>query len=177
MDASLYVAHRARAVAVARRILGDRDEAEDVVQDVFAKLCAGRGSFDGKAAYSTWLYRILVNCSINQLRSRRRRAQLHLEAMPPANPEELASHSELSRCFFANLSKLGEQHRCVLWLRDVRGFSYPDIARLLGIPEGTVKSALSRGRARLYALTADGLCASGGPPAINAPAHGKAGPP
>jgi RNA polymerase sigma-70 factor (ECF subfamily) len=145
----LYRTHRAKALAIARRILGDKDEAEDVVQEVFAKLYAGRGKFDGKAAYSTWLYRILVNSSINQLRARRRRGRLQAHSAPPLTPEQEASGRELSRHFTRALGTLGERHQQVIWLREMRGFSYPEIAQLLGIPEGTVKSALNRGRLRL----------------------------
>jgi RNA polymerase sigma-70 factor, ECF subfamily len=123
-----------------------------VVQDVFAKLCAGRGKFDGKAAYSTWLYRILVNSSINQLRSRRRRSKLRLQPLAPLTPEQEASGHELSTQFSQALAQLGPRHQQVLWLREIRGFSYPEIAQLLGIPEGTVKSALNRGRARLQGV-------------------------
>ena len=153
----LYRTHRARAVSIARRILGDRDDAEDVVQEVFARLYAGRGAFDGKAAYSTWLYRILVNSSINQLRARTRRSKLTLRPDTPLTPEQLTCGQELVDQFSRALAGLGEQHRQVLFLRELRGFSYGEIAHLLDIPEGTVKSALSRGRARLQrALIATG---------------------
>jgi RNA polymerase sigma-70 factor (ECF subfamily) len=147
----LYRTHRARALAVARRILGDTDEAEDVVQDVFARLYAGRGTFDGKAAYSTWLYRILVNSSINQLRAKKRRGKLRASPESPLNPEQLATGEELIRHFTQALEQLGPRHQQVLMLRELKGYSYPEIAQLLGIPEGTVKSALNRGRARLAA--------------------------
>jgi RNA polymerase sigma-70 factor, ECF subfamily len=150
--AFLYRTQRARAVAVAGRILGDRAEAEDVVQEVFARLFAGRGRFDGRAAYSTWLYRILVNSSINHLRAQKRRRRLRLQGGAPLTPEEIASGHELTDQLDGALGQLGERHRQVLWLREFRGLSYPEIAALLHIPEGTVKSALNRGRARLLAL-------------------------
>jgi RNA polymerase sigma-70 factor (ECF subfamily) len=150
--AHLFRTERSRAVAVARRILGDRDEAEDVVQEVFARLYAGRGRFDGRAAYSTWLYRILVNSSINALRARKRRGKLKLGPAATLTPEEIASGHELSDRFTAALGQLGERHQQVLWLREMRGYSYPEIAQLLDIPEGTVKSALNRGRSRLQEL-------------------------
>ncbi|MBI3185213.1 MAG: sigma-70 family RNA polymerase sigma factor [Myxococcales bacterium] len=145
----LYRQHRHRALAIARRILGDCDEAEDVVQDVFSKLCLERVRFDGKAAYSTWLYRIMVNSSINSLRSRRRRARLESRPGRPLGPEESFAGREIQRLLSEALSELTEQHRTMLWLRELRGLSYPEIAQLLGVPEGTVKSALNRGRARL----------------------------
>ncbi len=72
----LYQQHRRRALAIARRILHDADEAEDVVQEVFVRLYSQNFRFDGKAACGTWLHRILVNSSINCLRARKRRAKL-----------------------------------------------------------------------------------------------------
>lgn len=147
--ADLYRRHRARALAIARRILGNRDEAEDVVQDVFSRLCHGPIRFDGKAAHSTWLHRIMVNSSINCLRSRTRRAKLEIFPQAPASPEQHAIGRELHHLFEGALAELSEQHQQVLWLRELRGLSYPEIASLLGVPEGTVKSALNRARTRL----------------------------
>lgn len=145
----VYRQHRRRAVALARRILLDADEAEDVVQEVFARLHAQGVRFDGAAAYSTWLHRVLVNSSINQLRARRRRGKLTSPIAQPEGPEEAAEGREERTLLLAALERLSEQHRLVITLRDLRGLSYPEIARTLGLPEGTVKSALSRGRASL----------------------------
>lgn len=148
----LYRRHRGRALAVARRILGDTDEAEDVVQEVFIRLCLTPGGFDGRAAYSTWLYRVMVNSSINTLRSARRRARLRTEGAPPLTPEQAAIGSEMKQLFQRALAEVSERHQQVLWLREVRGLSYPEIAALLQIPEGTVKSALNRGRAQVQEI-------------------------
>ncbi len=157
--AELYLQHRRRALAIARRILRDADEAEDVVQEVFTRLFSQNVRFDGKAAYTTWLHRILVNSSINSLRARQRRGRLESPVAPGACPEEAALGSERHALFLEALEHLSEQHRQVVTLRDLRGYSYPEIARVLRLPEGTVKSALNRGRARLMArmaaLTAD----------------------
>ncbi|MFZ5471072.1 MAG: RNA polymerase sigma factor [Myxococcota bacterium] len=145
----LYRQHRRKALAIARRILGDTDEAEDVVQEVFSRLCFHRVRFDGKAAYSTWLYRVMVNSCINSLRARRRRSRLSSPPATPLTPEQAAIGTELGALFADALSEVSEQHQQVLWLRELRGLSYPEIAQLLRIPEGTVKSALNRGRARV----------------------------
>ncbi len=145
----LYRQHRRRALAIARRILGDQDEAEDVVQDVFSKLLSRPVRFDGKAAHSTWLYRIMVNSSINLLRARRRRERLESRPVQPQSPEEATCGREMKDRLVEALAELTEQHRQVLWLRELRGLSYPEIAKRLGVPEGTVKSALNRARTRL----------------------------
>lgn len=145
----LYREHRRRALAIARRILRDNDEAEDVVQEVFARLYSQNVRFDGKAACTTWLHRILVNSSINSLRAKKRRGKLESPPQAPADPEEAAMGNERHALFLEALQDLSEQHRLMLTLRDLRGYSYPEIARLLNVPEGTVKSALNRGRTRL----------------------------
>jgi RNA polymerase sigma-70 factor (ECF subfamily) len=145
----LYRTHRRRALAIARRILHDGDEAEDVVQEVFVRLHSQNVRFDGKAAYSTWLHRILVNSSINCLRARKRRNRLESSLSAPRDPEASAVENQQQRIVLEALAHLSQQHQLVITLRDLRGFSYPEIARLLDLPEGTVKSALNRGRSRL----------------------------
>ena len=148
----LYQQHRRKALAIAQRILGDRDEAEDVVQEVFSRLCLRAARFDGRSAYSTWLYRVMVNSSINSLRSRQRRSRLETENQAPANPEQQAIERQMEKQFAAALEQVSPKHRQVLWLREMRGLSYPEIAVELGIPEGTVKSTLNRGRAQMVKI-------------------------
>lgn len=150
----LYREHRRRALAIARRILRDADEAEDVVQEVFTRLYSQKVRFDGKAAYTTWLHRILVNSSINSLRAKKRRGRLESPVSAAEDPEETVVGNERHALFLEALEHLSEQHRLVVTLRDLRGYSYPEIARMLGLPEGTVKSALNRGRTRLMARMA-----------------------
>jgi len=148
----LYARHRARALAIARRILGDPAEAEDLVQEVFSRLWNGELPFQGRASCGTWLYRVMVNRSINGLRARRRRARLELAPGEPADPESTAAARERYQQVMGTLGQMSSQHRDLLVLRELQGLSYPEIALRLGIPEGTVKSALSRARARLEQL-------------------------
>ena len=148
----LYRQHRAAALKVARRILHDAAEAEDVVQEVFVRLWSRPGAFDGRSAWSTWLHRVMVNSSINRLRALRRQGRLELEREPPPSPEELASTHELRTMFQAALREVGGRQEQVVWMRELRGFSYPEIASMLRIPEGTVKSTLHRARARAFAV-------------------------
>src|SRR4051794_8291312 len=91
----LYRLHRAKALAIARRILRDEDDAQDVVQEVFARLSASAAPFDGRAAYSTWLHRVMLNGSINALRARRRREQLALSPAAGVDPEQAAIGRQL----------------------------------------------------------------------------------
>ncbi len=149
----LYAQHRSQALRIARRILQDPQEAEDVVQEVFTRLWSRPGAgFDGRSAFSTWLYRITVNSSINALRARRRRGTLTQLDEPPRTPEDEARSRQARAHFEQAVTELGGRQQQIVWLRELRGFSYPDIAALLGVPEGTVKSTLHRGRARAYEL-------------------------
>ena len=151
----LYRQHRTRALAIARRIVGDEDDAEDVVQDVFTRLARKPEGFNGRSAWTTWLHRVMVNSSINWLRARKRREKLsHVPSETPS-PESQAVGTEMQRHFQEALARVSEQQRQVLYLREVRGLSYPEIARLLRIPEGTVKSTLHRARQRAQLLMAE----------------------
>ncbi len=99
--------------------------------------------------HDLYRHRILINSSINSLRARKRRGTLETPLGLVEDPESRAVGNERHGLLLQALEHLSEQHRLVVTLRDVRGYSYPDIARMLGLPEGTVKSALNRGRTRL----------------------------
>jgi RNA polymerase sigma-70 factor (ECF subfamily) len=152
--ASLYVDHRRRALALARRILRDADAAEDVVQELFTRLWLHDGRTPSPAVSAAWLRRVVLNACINAMRSQRRRRRLELEPSAPIDPERAAMGSELLRDFEHGLTQVTPSQRQMLWLRELRGFSYPEIASLLGVPEGTVKSTLNRGRLRLQEVLA-----------------------
>ncbi len=147
--ADLYRDQRRRSLAIVRRILHDEAEAEDVVQEVFAKLYSQPVQFDGKALCTTWLHRILVNSSINSLRARNRRSRLESPEPACEDPETQVVGKERHERLLGAMEILTEQHRMMITLRDLKGYSYTDIARMLGVAEGTVKSALNRGRTRL----------------------------
>ena len=88
---------------------------------------------------------------LTSLRAKKRRGRLESPVGESVDPEAMAVGSERHEMFLEGLNHLSEQHRLVVTLRDLRGYSYPEIARMLRLPEGTVKSALNRGRTRLMA--------------------------
>lgn len=145
--------HYPRVAAVCRRILHNEADAADATQDALLAAVRGLARFDGNAAFGTWLYRIATNACLDQLRRRQRRPSTSLDALP-----EFADLVE-TRPFDATvvdqlavqgaLERLPEDFRIAVVLRDVADLDYADIAETLGVPIGTVRSRIARGRAFL----------------------------
>jgi RNA polymerase sigma-70 factor (ECF subfamily) len=145
---------------VAYRMLGDTADASDVVQEIFIKVFRNIGSFKGEAALKTWIFRIALSEILNRLRwwkSRHRSSTVSLDDPPPngheyhvpdsgPSPEEMLESKEREMAIQEALGKLSSEHRSIIVLRDIEGFSYTEIAEVLGISMGTVKSRLARGR-------------------------------
>jgi RNA polymerase sigma-70 factor (ECF subfamily) len=157
---ALHRRYQRRLEAVAYRILGDRSDAEDVVQRVFLRLPGAR--FRGDSSVWTYLYRAAVNMSVNVLRSRRRRERLerHLAAgaeplapvgaaPAPASADSRVLEGEILAGVARALLRVKAQHRRVLVMRIVWGLSNAEIARREDIPLATVGTWLRRGRAEL----------------------------
>jgi RNA polymerase sigma-70 factor, ECF subfamily len=144
---------------VAYRMLGDNAEASDVVQEIFIKVFRNIGSFKGQAALKTWIFRIALSEILNRLRwwkSRHRSTTVSLDDHPNGqehyvpdsgpSPEQVLESKERELAIQKALGKLSSEHRSIIVLRDIEGFSYTEIADILGISIGTVKSRLARGR-------------------------------
>ena len=116
----------------------------------------GLAKFDGRSAFSTWAYRIATNAALDELRRRRRRPALHAvpddapaAETPDPNAERLVEAVIDRGSLDAALAELGEDFRTVVVLRDVADLDYAEIAEILQIPVGTVKSRIARGRSQL----------------------------
>ena len=143
----------------ALRLLNHPEDAADVTQEVFLKVWQGLPNFQGDSAFSTWLYRLTDNAAIDLLRKeKKRRGDVPLEEMPPdgsftldpsPSPHELLESKELQRALEQGLDALSEEHRRVLVLREVSGLSYQQIAEVLELDIGTVKSRIFRARMSL----------------------------
>ena len=146
---------------LALRLLGSRDEALDIAQDVFLRIHRHLAAFRGASTLRTWIYRI----TLNQCRSQGKRFRPVAVpvgdgegederplADPAAGPEEIAIRHEFADRVKRALSSVPEEFREALVLRDLEDLSYEEIAGVLGVPLGTVRSRIARGRERLRVL-------------------------
>lgn len=152
--------HQRVVYAVCFRLLRDPQLAEDVTQDTFVRAYQSLARFQGDQ-FRSWLLRIATNRSFDVLRYRRRRQAESLDAQlieeepqwaseaPSDDPEEFSARRELSRRLDEALGRLPPEQRLVVLLHDVQGYPYEEIALITSASLGTVKSRLSRGRARL----------------------------
>ncbi len=157
---TLVRAYQDMAYNVAYRVLGDPEAAADATQDAFLAAYRALPAFRG-GSFKVWLLRIVTNSCYDQLRLRKRRQQTSLEGLveDPDYASALANHSEspehailrgeLAQVLQAGIARLPLDQRIVLVLSDVQGLSYDEIAEATGVNLGTVKSRLSRARARL----------------------------
>jgi RNA polymerase sigma-70 factor (ECF subfamily) len=157
--AGLMRRYNQRVYRVARAIMRDDAEAEDVVQQAYLSAYLNIGSFAGLARFSTWLTRIVVHEALARKRARQRLtdvpadAQLEWEtismAPPPFTPEEQVSTLELASIFEKAIDELPEGYRVVLVMREVEGLSTAEVAGCLDISEEAVRVRLHRARAVL----------------------------
>jgi RNA polymerase sigma-70 factor (ECF subfamily) len=145
--------HHSLAFAVVRSILGDRDDVEDVLQNAFIKVYRGLHSFQGRSKLSTWIYQIARNEAITALHRRPVEYQPVDEIDRPApdtdNPERQYENSELREHLEAALSHLQQDHRMAIELHYLGEHSYEEIAEIMDIPIGTVKTYIYRGKIEL----------------------------
>ncbi|MQA89067.1 MAG: sigma-70 family RNA polymerase sigma factor [Gemmatimonas sp.] len=141
--------HIQRAFGVALRLLGQREDAEDLVQEAFLAALEKIDSFDTNRDFSPWFYRILVNRCLNARKSRSRRWTVELPsdaASSVASPLAEAERSELRRHLEQAVLRLPERQRTIVTMFDLEGFSSPEIAEVLGISDGTVRWHLHQAR-------------------------------
>ena len=158
----LVIAYQDRVYNLCLRMLGSPQAAEDAAQETFLSAYRSVGRMRGPSVRS-WLLRIAANASIDELRRRRRQPQLSLDVPAPGTdserplevadsaegPERLALHGELREALQVELLRLPPDQRLAVILCDLEGLSYEEIAASMGRSIGTVKSRISRGRARL----------------------------
>ncbi|MCL2752457.1 MAG: RNA polymerase sigma factor [Firmicutes bacterium] len=160
---SIVKTHQKRVYNTCLRLCGNPDDAFDLSQETFLKAWRGLENFRGESELSTWLFRLTVNVCNDFLRKKARRGiVVSLDdtelPLPDARYEPSAAleRRELSRTLKEALEKLSPEHRQVITLRETAELSYGEIAALLGIEEGTVKSRLARARMALREMLIKG---------------------
>jgi RNA polymerase sigma-70 factor (ECF subfamily) len=150
--------HRRKVFNIAYKFVGRHEEAEDLTQDVFLRIFKSLHTFDRRANFQTWLISISRNLCIDHYRSVRKERETmdrHVDAadlMPVSKeepPDRALEHSDQRALLRRALEELPVTLRSAVMLRDIREFSYQEIADKLGLPEGTVKSRINRGRLEL----------------------------
>jgi len=156
------------------RLCGHLDDARDLTQEAFLKAFENLHAFRGDSKFYTWIFRIAVNLALTHRRSSRRRGAVSLDGLVATKgtqaedlvqrlrsaetpePVYAAGNAELQSRAAHALHELDEEFRAVVVLRDIEGFDYQEIADILGIPKGTVRSRLHRGRIALRDAIASG---------------------
>ncbi len=192
----LVVTYERRVFALVFRMLGRRDEAEDLAQEVFVQVFKAIDQFRGDSKLSTWIYRIAVNLCKNRTKYLSRRHandQDDVDAMADrlpfsaakgvsvggiSRPDELVEGMQLEVVVKRAIAQIEPEFREVLILRDVEDMSYEEIAEVTGLADGTVKSRIHRARAQLRALVEKAMgekvrSSQGDKPAVEKKRSGK----
>lgn len=165
--ATLVRLYGGRMLAVARRMMGNEDDARDVIQDAFLSAIKALDRFKGESRLSTWLHRIVVNAALMKIRSRKRKPEEFIEDLQPRFGEKghliledpwsepsdrLLEREETRRTVRAAIEQLPDGYRTVLVMRDIEGLDTQETARLLDLTANAVKIRLHRGRLALRSL-------------------------
>ncbi len=159
----LIIAFQDKAYAIAFSVMGNTHDAYDMVQESFIKVYKNLHKFNFNSSFNTWLYRIIKNTCIDQLRKNNRKKTLSYDATYLNKDNELSfqiedeknnmdvifERKESVELIKSSMEKLSIDHRTVIVLSDVKGYDYQEISELLQVSLGTVKSRISRGRSRL----------------------------
>ena len=159
----LILKHEKIVYNLALRMMNHSEDAMDISQEVFLKAYRSLANFDERSAFSTWLYRITHNTCIDEIRKRKGKQTYSLEedlesedgsmqrqvADDGDTPEESLMRKEQKSEILRALDTLSEEHKAAIILRDVKGMSYEEIAEILDLSLGTVKSRINRARNQL----------------------------
>ena len=143
--------HTSLVHAVCRRVLSNPDDALDATQEALIAIARKVHQFDGRARFSTWAYRVATNAALDEARRRNRRPvpAETLPESPRTGADRVDDHVADRLDIDAALSTLSPEYRAAVALRDLVGMDYAEIAEVLELPPGTVRSRISRGRAAL----------------------------
>ena len=153
----LFERYQKRCLAIAYQVTRNSEDAEDITQEAFVKAYLSLQSFKGESSFYSWLYRIVYNMSIDVQRKHTRHSEtLPIDELPGEEsciereiPSDKLEHQEDAKRVSNGLKKLTPEHRAIILLRDVEGFSYEQISETLKVSKGTVMSRLFYARKKL----------------------------
>lgn len=155
---SLMGMHERRMYAVALRMCGNPEDAQDCLQEAMLRVWRAVSGFKAQSSFGTWVYRITMNTCLDELRKRKNRPNTSLDGLVDAGwspadeddtPERHALRGEVRASLQGFIRELPEDMRAAIVLRDIQGYAYDEIADILGTNVGTIKSRISRGREKL----------------------------
>lgn len=159
----LVRAYEPAGLRLAIAMMGNREDAQDALQEAFVKTYDTLHRFDGRKPFGPWFFQILRNQCRDMLRSRK--AKFRVESIderlegrpadPERGPERNRQRNAARELLWQGLERIGEEHREVLVLKELQGFRYAEIAQILEIPEGTVASRLFHARQALHTALLD----------------------
>ncbi len=160
---SLVERYQKKVYNIALRMTGNSEDAAEIAQEALIRVFRSLRNFKEEASFSTWIFRITTNLCLDEIRKRKNKqvvyindeikledgeVKIQIEDKSPG-PEEKAQTNEIRRIVNDAIQSLSEEHRTIIVLRDIEGFSYDEIARIVKCPEGTVKSRINRARQSL----------------------------
>jgi len=154
---------KGRVTNLISRVLNDRESSDDLAQEVFVRVFVHRRNYRTGSKFSTWVFTIAANLAKNEIRRRvRRRNWFSLDALtevfsdsiiqladPTEGSEQVLEREQLQGAVGEAIATVPEKYRLALVLRDIEGLSYEEIAEVLGVPGGTVRSRINRARSML----------------------------
>jgi RNA polymerase sigma-70 factor (ECF subfamily) len=155
--------YQKKAFNVAYRMMGNSEDANDLVQEALIRIFKSIKNFKEQSSFSTWVYRIVTNVCLDELRRRKNKFTIsidediqledgnvkrQIESEGPT-PEESLESKEIQDIVTKAIEELSNEHKKVIVLRDIQGFSYDEISDIMKCPEGTVKSRINRARKAL----------------------------
>lgn len=160
--------YKKKVYGIAYGITNNCDCAEEISQEVFIRVYRSLSGFRGQSAFSTWLYRITVNCSINHIKRLGRSPEVYLDDIPPPAamralstereaPDARLMEKEFRTAFAGALSALNPKHRTAFALHEIEGLSIEAIAEITGARKGTVKSRLHYAREKMRRMLSSHL--------------------
>lgn len=151
---AIYEITRPLVYRTAFQMTGNHQEVEDIIHDTYIKAFTKRHTYNHSASLPTWIHAIGVNQTLNMIKRKKRETDLVLQDMSCPYRPDLAVKTEESELVRRILNHITPDYRMCIVLKDIEAFSYEDIATLLGISIGTVRSRLNRGRRQFEAIVA-----------------------